>query len=222
LRWEPLRGCFRRVRARAIISETRQEAASLSRGLQNGAVRVDGMSPEKQDELLEAARLGDREAIATLLSAWEPIIRARFRAMFQAHGPAFFDSSDFFATMLRRVDERAVAEALGGTSDELGRQIHAILLSALREYAEAATEEQDALRLVSHEPSGVERTEPDGAGTPSLARLMDGLDVTDRVIVALRLRGVRHHAIGAALGLRTATVRTRWMRLLKGLRAAML
>ncbi|USN99253.1 MAG: hypothetical protein H6810_00830 [Phycisphaeraceae bacterium] len=167
-------------------------------------------------ELLARAEAGDREAVAALVRLHEPLIRARFRASFERQERSLFDSSDFMATMLRRMDWLVSTGALGGDALDLRLKLHEIMLDAIGEYARALGHERELTEDIF---APAAEGECDERGV--VAQAVKGLDVTDRVIVFLRARGLKHKVIASALGLRTPAVRMRWIRLQEQLRSVL-
>ncbi len=165
--------------------------------------------------LLKRAETGDREAVAALVTLYEPMIRTRFRVSFDQKR-SLFDSSDFLATVLRRMDWLATTGALGHDALEIRLALHRIMLDAITEYAAALGEERELT-----EDLLPPRFEEEHADPAEVAHAVEGLDLTDRVIVFLRARGLKHKVIAAALGLRTPAVRMRWVRLREHLRSVL-
>ena len=165
--------------------------------------------------LLKRAETGDREAVAALVSLYEPMIRTRFRVSFDQHR-SLFDSSDFLATILRRMDWLVSTGALGHDALEIRLSLHRIMLDAITEYASALEEEHEFTKDLL--PPLIEAEQADAA---EVAHAVEGLDLTDRVIVFLRTRGLKYKVIASVLGLRAPTVRMRWVRLREHLRSVL-
>ena len=174
------------------------------------------ISVASEQQLLNRAGTGDREAIADLVRHYEPLIRARFRASFEQQ-QSMFDSSDFFATMLRRVDEIASCGGVDGLSMDIKRTLHRIMLDAISDYARTLSHEHEAADRPLVQVT-TQRIRDDDA---SVVAAVNHLDVTDRLIVRLRLNGLKHRAIAGALGLQTPAVRMRWIRLREELRSTL-
>jgi len=159
-----------------------------------------------------------RDELAEFVRRHEDLIRARFRSSLEDDPSSLFDSSDFFATVLRRVD--AVA---GARWEETGRAapasliLHRILLDAIAEYARSRAADRDLAALRESAPAFSAEPTPDDS--PSLpASVLEGLAPVDQQIARLRVNGLRHEAIGCALGLSTAATRMRWHRIAAFLR----
>ena len=165
-------------------------------------------------DLIERIRAGDREALALFVQRHEHEIRARFRQHFELGASTLFDSSDFFATILRRSD--ALAGSPGDDAD-LQRALHAIMIDALDEYARFKAEDDAARQAWSGLRLRDQGREPAGDESP---RWIGSLDETDRQIARLRAGGMPHKTIADLLGMSAATVRMRWHRATAALRSA--
>lgn len=179
-------------------------------------VVVTALTRESEAALLVRAEAGDRDAVAELVRLHEPLIRARFRASFDQQQRSMFDSSDFMATMLRRMDWLASTGALGRDALEIRLRLHEIMLDAIGEYATALGHEREAAEHLALPTADGDHAEPG-----LVTHAVEGLDLTDRVIVFLRARGLKHRVIASALGLRTPAVRMRWVRLREQLRSVL-
>jgi len=178
-----------------------------------------GHADDNEAALLRLAESGDRDAMARLVRLWDPLIRARFRAAFEQNRRGIFDSSDFFATMLRRIDAFASSGAKSTLHGDVRDRLHEIMLEALREYADTIGRESGPPPIDPEPGPTTDRNEHDEA-TRRFLSAVSHLDTTDRAIVNLRARGLTHSAIAWSLGLRVPTVRMRWVRLRQQLRAA--
>ena len=185
------------------------------------------MQPEEQ--LISRVWAGDREALAEFVGRHEALIRARFRERFAAGELSLYDSSDFFATVLRRFDGLLAFRAGGVThnADALHQTLDRIMRDAAADYSRsvlaqrpspesmAATVPVDAVgRGRSSATSGQERL-GEILGLAGAA----GLEPTDCEILRLRADGSRHQAIAGALGMSVAAVRMRWHRIAAKLRS---
>lgn len=174
------------------------------------------MNPRETEALLlDRAESGDREAVAALVRLYEPMIRARFRVSFDQQRN-LFDSSDFLATVLRRMDWLVSTGSLGHDEVEIRLQLHEIMLDAITEYAAALGQERELT-----EDLLLPVVEEEHADPAEVAHAVQGLDLTNRLIVYLRARGFKHKVIATALGLRTPAVRMRWVRLREQLRSVL-
>lgn len=180
-----------------------------------GRTRQDAVeSVEVERELLARAGSSDREAAAELVAAYEPIIRSRFRGYFGDASPSLVDSSDFFITVMRRLDETVACPTTTPESDELLGRLQRIMLSAISDYVRESHRSPETPR-----PREQELSEEPMLPKADLSRALQRLGAVDRDIAWLRLRGIGHAAIASTLKLSTTAVRMRWMRIRRDLRA---
>ncbi len=173
-------------------------------------------------QLIARVQSGDREALAQFVQRFEPLIRARFQEQFAAIPQhAIFDSSDFFATVMRRVDSmlanRASATSHVSPLDVLER----IMIDAAADYArslksgKAAPHAPFSVALPNEVGVGPRRLQPTAAQWQAIAA---SLDATDSEILRLRANGAEHRIVASALGMSVAAVRMRWHRIVSKFR----
>jgi len=158
-----------------------------------------------------------REALAAFVREHEPLIRARFRDALEGGAGGLFDSSDFFATVLRRVDAAASSPVTTRPAiDAVQPLLQRIMAEAIADYLRSEAAEPLLIGLGGAEPASDDTS--DSTHRPSLSALLSRLSPTDQQIVRLRATGLRFAAIGEALGLSAAATRMRWHRLASRLR----
>ncbi len=156
----------------------------------------------------------DRETLALLIHTYRAQIKESFRARFATRGLGFYDSSDFFATVLRRAD-LLTATLDASASHDLRRMLREIVLEALSDCARSALRER-RLRRELREPGLRAMDSGHGAGAAALEpeelhRLH--LSPEEMHLARLRASGMQHSKVALAFGISAATVRMRWMRL---------
>lgn len=166
----------------------------------------------------------DRESLAEFLHAYRAEIKEAFRARFASAGLGYYDSSDFFATILRRADQ-LTSRVDRAASHDLGRMLREVMLEALSDCARSALSERRLRHELRTRKRGwfgarapIIRRDADG-DSEELSRLHLSRDELD--LVRLRAGGLRHSTVAAALGVSAATVRMRWLRLVHKARASL-
>lgn len=168
------------------------------------------------------ARPAEREALALFIHTYRAQIKEAFRARFAAGGLGYYDSSDFFATVLRRADQ--LSAALGAlASHDVRRMLREIVLEALSDCARSAVHERRLERdLRVPKRAWTERLTDAGPGTGApqredLDRLHLSRDEMD--LARLRAGGMQHAKVALSLGVSPAAIRMRWVRLVDKARA---
>ena len=179
---------------------------------------------ETDDRLISRVRSGDRQALALFVQHHEAMIRARFRDQFASRQARLFDSSDFFATVFRRIDGLFASFGRGKVqnTDSLTQTLERIMLEAMADFSRAAAADH-AQGLSFASPVADDRPDADPRAAPltnalRLAGAAAGLEPTDCQILRLRADGSGHQAIACALGMSVAAVRMRWHRISSKLR----
>jgi DNA-directed RNA polymerase specialized sigma24 family protein len=177
------------------------------------------MDPTTNSHLIARIRTGDRDALAEFVHGYEPLIRARFREQFASHSRELFDTSDFFATVLRRVDALQAGGVTFATQPP-AEMLRRIMLDAAADYSRA-------LRSPGHEasdhiayprtphPVAVPDTHDDTQMRDAVVARLGGVDGQ---IFRLRTEGAEHRIVASALGMSEAAVRMRWHRILTRIR----
>jgi DNA-binding NarL/FixJ family response regulator len=165
-------------------------------------------------DLIKRVRAGDREALALFVQRHESEIRARFRQHFELGAARLFDSSDFFATVLRRSDALAAEQRADA---DLEHALRRIMTQAIEEYARFQAEDEAVRRASSRMDA---REAPSTTPGDEDQSWLGALDETDRHIVRLRAGGLPHKTIADLLGMSAAAVRMRWHRTTVALRTS--
>lgn len=167
--------------------------------------------------------------MANFLLSNKALIKARFRAQIESASDGAHDSSDFFASLVRRIDHRLASGEIDRDAAELLQQLYLETMMdharahgrarSVREFGfEPHDDESRSAPLRSDEAGFASDTSREG-GDPSLSvHFRDGgrpLSDQDEQIIRLRAAGLSHKAVAHVLGLRPATVRQRWSRLLR-------
>ncbi len=173
---------------------------------------------ENESELIAKVQAGDRDALVQFVRRYEPLIRARFREQFATTpNRTMFNTSDFFATVLRRIDSvltvRGSVTRLGSPINILER----IMIAAASDYKRtlrAGKGKQPPPHWwdVKSLPGN---TNPPTAAIEAFAAT---LDKTDSEILKLRTGGAQHRVVANALGMSVAAVRMRWHRIMNKFR----
>lgn len=168
--------------------------------------------------LLARLRAGDREAAATFIQQYGPMVRRRVRGKLGAAMRRLFDSQDILSTVSRRLDRyvhsgrvRAVTEA------ELWklvfRMVDAALIDKVRLVKRLQRTERDDSEFAGILLQRLERAEgSDREGMElELDRVFAALpDPIDRQILSLWLRGHKHTMIAPLVNLSHDATRQRW------------
>lgn len=166
---------------------------------------------ELEARLIARVRSGDREALAEFVRRYEPLIRARFREQFASSSRGIFDTSDFFATVFRRVDAVLGHGAPAGGTESPGEMLGRIMRGAAADYARSLQAERLAYRGRHESGVGIDRTHSqEQVGASVVSRL----DATDGQIFRLRALGAEHAVVGETLGMTESAARMRWHRIL--------
>ncbi len=160
--------------------------------------------------------LGTREEMAAFLFANKDLIKRRFRTQLENEPGSLYGSSDFFASMLRRMDGRL---ASGAIDTDVATFLQGLYLETLLDYARAhrsdRTRSSGAQSLAQDEQILVVEQAPPSDEDRGEYTFTSGLSEQDEQLVRLRAAGQSHQAIASALGLSPAAVRQRWSRLLR-------
>ena len=167
--------------------------------------------------------------MADFLLANKELIKARFRAQIESTSDGANDSSDFFASLVRRIDRRLASGAIDRDGAELLQQLY---LETMMDHARmhGRSKHADVLRLTDEASpdlnsgdrlagSSARRggSEMLSASRSELGRrdTVRPLSEQDEQIIRLRASGLSHKAVAHVLGLKPATVRQRWSRLVR-------
>jgi hypothetical protein len=163
-----------------------------------------------------------REALARFIHTYRAQIKDGFRARFASGALAYYDSSDFFATVLRRAD--LLTSRLGdAATPDARRLLREIVLEALSDCARAARNERrlqqelrtpGCARSTPSDSDAVDDLSPDREELDSLRLSGDEFD-----LARFRAGGMQHAKVAAALGVSAATIRMRWVRLVQKARS---
>lgn len=162
-----------------------------------------------------------RWRVADLIHAHRDLIKQSFRDRISSSDRAFYDSSDFFSTVQRRIDLVASFEGAAAAED-IRRLLHDIMLEALTDHARTTLRDRRLRRELAREAL----VEPTPSPPSDLGRASDGriekLHFTAEELNLARFRasGMLHRQVAQALGVSAATARTRWRRLVGKAREA--
>lgn len=173
--------------------------------------------------MLERMRLGDRSAVAEFVDLYGRHIRLRLRHRLGASIRRVFDSDDLVSTICRRLDSIVADQRVSADNEaRLWSLVAAIGSHAICEQARALGTAADGADI-----EGIPCTAGDDGhdfmNTIEIdAMLREIPSDIDRVILLMRIRGVRHGQIARVLGLTSPTVRMRWRRMRHRCRACVL
>ncbi len=172
------------------------------------------------DSLLARLRAGDREAAALFVTHYGPLVRRRVRGKLGASMRRLFDSQDILSTVSRRLDRYVSAGRVrAGTEAELWslvlRMVDAALVDKVRivkRLQRVAAEDSDFAGMLL---GRLKQAETRGGGGDAVEMELDRAfaalsDPIDRQILSLWLRGHKHSAIAAVVGLSHDAARQRW------------
>ena len=163
----------------------------------------------------------DREALASFVHAHRAQIKEAFRARFAAGDLGFYDSSDFFATVLRRADHLTCR--LDTASHDIRRMLREIMLEALSDCARAARRERRFYRECRRSRLGrASQLSPAPRDPEHECEEVDRLHLSaeEMELVRLRASGMQHTKVAVAFGVSAAAIRMRWVRLVGKARAS--
>lgn len=161
-----------------------------------------------------------RWRVADYIHAHRDAIKAGFREQIASQDRSFFDSSDFFSTVQRRVD---LAAALGGVDDAAGvrRLLQSIMREALTDHARATVRDRRLRRDLARDARRTEPETPRTGEIPPESRLKRLHLTTDELDLArLRASGMLHRQVAQAMGVSAEAIRTKWQRLVGKAREA--
>jgi DNA-directed RNA polymerase specialized sigma24 family protein len=170
------------------------------------------------ESLLARLRAGDREAAALFVQHYGPMVRRRVRGKLGASMRRLFDSQDILSTVSRRLDRYVSAGRVrAGTEAELWslvlRMVDAALVDKVRivkRLQRVEAEDSDFAGLLLGRLKQAE-TRAGDAVEMELDQAFAALsDPIDRQILSLWLRGHKHPAIAAVVGLSHDAARQRW------------
>lgn len=153
-----------------------------------------------------------RETVAAFLISNKDLVKQRFRAQLEheVEDGSLYGSSDFFASLLRRMDARLAAGSLDGDAHAV---LQSIYLEALRDYSRQINRLDDH-RDRSHALAiaGEDTSHPGQADHARERPITQSLAQVDEQIARLRAAGLSHALIAPILGMTAAAVRKRWSR----------
>ncbi|MGD9689549.1 MAG: RNA polymerase sigma factor [Phycisphaerales bacterium] len=175
-------------------------------------------------EVIARLRAGDRSAAGEFIQRYGPMVRRRVRGKLGTSMRRLFDSQDILSTVSRRLDRYVASGRIrAATEGELWRLVLRIVDAAL----------VDKIRLIKRLKRGVDSggerddselarlllrrletsdTTPDDDAELLLDRAFGSLEApADRQMLSLWLRGHRHTAIAATLGISPDAARQRWV-----------
>jgi hypothetical protein len=177
---------------------------------------------ELESSLVTRIRSGDRDALAEFVRRHEPMIRARFHEQFALRSRELFDTSDFFATVLRRVDALQVSNGPNSHGELPGEMLRRIMLDAAADYTRTLRAESTTVRgrRLYISPQGrVKMGELDSRDrSHEWDTVVANLGATDGQILRLRAEGAEHRIVANALGMSEPAVRMRWHRIVTKVR----
>ncbi|MCC7390648.1 MAG: hypothetical protein IT431_18015 [Phycisphaerales bacterium] len=155
-----------------------------------------------------------RWRVADFVHAHRDVIKESFRARLASLDRSYYDSSDFFSTVQRRVDLIASFEGLQDAAD-VQRLLHDIMIEALTDHARATMRDRRLRRELTRDAQlQAEPSTPPALEPPEESRLGKlHFSAEELNLARLRASGMLHRQVAQALGLSTAAARTRWQRL---------
>ena len=162
-----------------------------------------------------------RWRVADFVHAHREDIKGSFRARISSLDRSYYDSSDFFSTVQRRVDLIASFEGVQDAGD-VQRLLHDIMIEALTDHARATLRDRRLRRELTRDAQlEAEPFTPPALEPPEESRLGKlHFSAEELNLARLRASGMLHRQVAQALGVSTAAARTRWLRLVGKAREA--
>ena len=178
-------------------------------------------------QTIDRIRTGDRGAAAAFLTENQAMIRRRYRHKLGRAMRRLCDSQELVSTIARRFDRLVYDKAVRAESErQLWALIFAIGDNALADKGRIVQRleqvegpDSDIAREWRIRLARAERNRSDGmeGELDDMLRRLD--DPMDRQVLTLWLMGFEHPAIAQEFGIEAVTVRKRWERIRKKLRA---